>query len=82
MRHGRQRHAHGTTGMSPAMQACAEACGECHDVCLTAVQHCLQHGGQRVEPTHMTVITDCVQICEAAMDFMLRGSRGLPFARA
>ncbi|WP_220452067.1 four-helix bundle copper-binding protein [Meiothermus luteus] len=57
------------------MQACIEACGECHDVCLTTVQHCLQHGGQHVEPAHMTIMMDCVQICETAKDFMLRGSR-------
>lgn len=55
--------------------ACIEACSECHDVCQQMVfQHCLQLGGKHAEPEHLKLMTDCIQICHTAADFMLRAS--------
>lgn len=37
-------------------------------------QHCLRLGGKHAEAQHVTLMTDCAQICQVAADFMQRGS--------
>jgi len=57
------------------LTACIEACSECHDVCQQMIfKHCLHLGGKHVEPEHLKLMADCVQICHTAADFMLRAS--------
>ena len=56
------------------MKRCIELCHECHDVCLQAVQHCLEKGGRHAEASHIRLLLDCAQICHTSEDFMLRGS--------
>jgi hypothetical protein len=36
--------------------------------------YCLEQGGHHVEQAHVRLMTDCIQICQAAADFMTRGS--------
>jgi len=67
-------HQHGTQQTSREMQDCIQACQECHSVCLTTAQHCLQMGGRHAAPQHITLLLDCAQICQTSADFMLRGS--------
>lgn len=67
-------HQHGTQQMSGEMQECIQACQQCHSICLTTVQHCLQMGGRHAAPQHITLLLDCAQICQTSADFMLRGS--------
>ena len=57
------------------MQQCIENCQRCHATCLSMLsQHCLEVGGQHVEPAHFRLMLDCAQICQTSADFMLRGS--------
>lgn len=56
------------------MRRCAEECHRCHGVCLETIQYCLHMGGKHVEPHHIRLLADCVQICQTSGDFMLRGS--------
>lgn len=56
------------------MQRCIALCRECHDVCLTTVDHCLGMGGRHAEPAHIRRLLDCAQICDTSADFMMRGS--------
>jgi hypothetical protein len=56
------------------MEACIQACLECHRVCLQTVAHCLQMGGKHAEASHIRLLLDCAQICLTSADFMLRGS--------
>lgn len=65
---------HTTEKMSADMQRCIEECSNCHDVCTTTIQHCLEMGGDHAEASHIRLLLDCVQICETSADFMLRGS--------
>lgn len=37
----------GTAAVSREMQQYIQACTECHNVCVTTVQHCLHLGGSR-----------------------------------
>ena len=64
----------GTSEMSQEMQQCVQICTECHKVCLTTVQHCLQMGGEHAAPHHIGLLFDCAQICQTSADFMLRNS--------
>jgi hypothetical protein len=58
-----------------AMQACMELCWECRHACqVTLYGHCLEKGGRHVEAAHVRLMADCIQICQAAADFMSRGS--------
>jgi hypothetical protein len=68
--------AHHTGGMhtSAEMQQCIENCQNCHRICIETMSHCLQMGGKHVEPAHMRLMQDCIQICQTSADFMLRGS--------
>jgi hypothetical protein len=57
------------------MQACIDACSHCHQVCLqTAMNHCLDAGGDHVAADHFRLMMDCAEICQASANFQLRGS--------
>jgi hypothetical protein len=60
--------------MNTDMQHCIDECTSCHAICLQTIQHCLSMGGKHVEPEHLRLMQDCVQICQTSADFMLRGS--------
>src|SRR5437016_3712079 len=60
--------------LTSEMQACIQDCQDCHDICLTTMQHCLQMGGEHAEQAHIRLMIDCAQICHTTEDFMLRGS--------
>ncbi len=56
-------------------QNCITTCWECRDECQkTLFTHCLYEGGKHVTPEHVKLMTDCIQICQAAADFMTRQS--------
>lgn len=61
--------------ISPEVQACIDECRRCHATCLsTAMNMCLEMGGDHVAPDHFRLMADCAAMCAAAADFMLRGS--------
>jgi hypothetical protein len=60
--------------MSVEMNQCIKNCEACHHVCMETLTHCLNMGGQHVEPNHIRLMLDCIQICRSSADFMLRGS--------
>ncbi len=61
--------------ISPEMQSCIDECLRCHSVCLsTAMNHCLEAGGQHVEPKHFRLMIACAEICQTSANFMLIGT--------
>jgi hypothetical protein len=56
-------------------QRCIDECDSCRRVCLSAVAHGLHQGGRHAEPSHITTLLDCVDMCATAANFMLRDSR-------
>jgi hypothetical protein len=61
--------------LNPALENCIEACQRCHDVCLQmAMTHCLQQGGEHVEPEHFRLMLNCAEICQTSANFMLSNS--------
>jgi hypothetical protein len=60
--------------VSTEMRRCIDECVSCHEVCLEAVTHCLEKGGEHARADHIRLLLDCVQICQTSADYMLRGS--------
>lgn len=61
--------------LSQEMLACIEACQRCHSSCLSmAANHCLEVGGEHVEPKHFRLMLACAEICQTSANFMLMGS--------
>lgn len=58
------------------IQECIEVCWKCRDACQnTLYGHCLPKGGTHAEAEHVKLMTDCIQACQVAADFMTRDSR-------
>ena len=62
--------------MTPeSLRACIRQCWECRDTCQSLLyNHCLVKGGAHVERRHVTLMSDCIEICQAAADAMTRNS--------
>ncbi len=57
------------------IQECITECWKCRDVCQeTLYTFCLAKGGNHVEEKHVKLMTDCIEICQVAADFMTRQS--------
>ena len=66
---------HHMQNMDQNIKDCIETCNECRDECETMLfQHCLEEGGKHVEQAHVKLMADCIEICQTAAHFMLRGS--------
>jgi hypothetical protein len=60
--------------LSHDMRRCIEECTNCAAVCVETITHCLAHGGKHADPTHISLLQDCSEICAISARFMLRGS--------
>lgn len=57
------------------MADCIRLCQQCHQTCLeTAMNHCLNAGGDHVAPEHFRLMLNCAEICQTSANFMLSGS--------
>jgi hypothetical protein len=56
------------------MEQCIDACTRTHQVALTVSGHALRHGGEENSNHLIRVLSDCVEMCQTAANFMLRGS--------
>ena len=57
---------------SAEMMRCIEACETCHRLCLhMATNHCLESGGEHLEPDHFRTMLVCADMCRATADAML-----------
>ena len=67
---------HETTVQAHAnMEECIRLCWDArHIVQKTLIEHCLPKGGRHVGQAHVQSMLDCMDMCQAAADFMTRGS--------
>src|SRR4051812_7421900 len=57
------------------MQSCIDACTKCSQTCLqTAMTHCLEAGGEHVEPEHFRLMMSCAQMCQTSAYLQLSNS--------
>jgi len=63
------------TAMSQEVQQCIEECLLCYQSCMQeAMNHCLEKGGEHVEPRHFRLMMNCAEMCRTAAHFMLSSS--------
>src|SRR5512140_1314185 len=60
--------------LSAPMRECIEDCQDCHNICTETLHYCLDKGGEHANPNHLSLMLDCVEICQISANFMLRGS--------
>jgi hypothetical protein len=60
--------------ISSEMQQCIQDCLECHNICLTTLNHCLHLGGKHAAPEHINLLLECAEICQTSANFMLLNS--------
>lgn len=53
---------------------CIESCTNCHNVCLEAVAYSLKKGGELNQAKHITILCDCIDVCQASINSMSRNS--------
>lgn len=55
---------------------CAEICSSCAQTCYASVlNHCLEVGGEHVEPNHFRLMLDCAKVCETCAALQLSRSQ-------
>jgi hypothetical protein len=58
-----------------AMKRCVDDCLSCYRTCFgAAMHHCLEVGGEHIQPSHYRLMMACAEICRTAAHFMLLGS--------
>lgn len=62
------------SSINPKMQQCIDECTRCHQTCLSTAKYCLDQGGDHAASSHIVLLLDCAEICQASANFMLRGS--------
>lgn len=53
---------------------CIKACSDCHIECVSAIEYCLEVGGDHVRPDHVRRLQTCSEMCIVAAHFMLSRS--------
>lgn len=57
------------------LRDCIIACWSCRTACQeTLFNHSFKQGGKFVEEKHVRLMFDCIQLCQAAADYMTRNS--------
>ena len=47
---------------------------DCYRVCVETFVYCIKKGGKHADPDHLTVLNDCMEICNLNASFMIRNS--------
>jgi hypothetical protein len=61
--------------LSNEMDQCIQNCTECHRVCISTLDHCLEMGGDHAAAAHIKLLQDCADVCHASATLMIRGSQ-------
>ena len=58
-----------------ALRKCTELAWACRHECQTILfNHCLEEGKTHLDPTHVKLMADCIEVCQTAADAMVRQS--------
>ena len=59
----------------PDVRHCIEACLRCYQTCFgSAMHHCLELGGEHVEPQHFRLMMACAETCRGCAHILLSGT--------
>ena len=56
------------------MQQAAQDCMNCYTVCTQTAQQDQQAGGEHGQPSHVQMLQDCAELCQATAHFLQHGS--------
>jgi hypothetical protein len=56
------------------VQQCINDCTACSNSCIDTMSYCLNMGGKHAEPSHISLLFNCAEICRVSADYMLSGS--------
>ena len=56
------------------MQQAAQDCMNCYNVCTQTAQQCQQAGGAHGEQSHVQMLQDCAELCQATAHFLQHSS--------
>ena len=54
--------------------ACGQICLDCLRICSETISGCLSKGGKHAHVGQITVLMDCILVCETTANFLNRGS--------
>ncbi|MGK4005091.1 four-helix bundle copper-binding protein [Sorangium sp. So ce1036] len=57
-----------------AIEECIRSCQSCHEICVETASLAVRMGGEHTEHEHVSLITDCAEICNVSLNSMLRNS--------
>jgi hypothetical protein len=55
-----------------SMDQCIRDCIACYELCTSCISHCLSQGGKHAGSRHITLMSECAQICNLSSAFMLQ----------
>lgn len=58
----------------PREEKCLADSARSMRACSETLAHCLEQGGKHAEPKHISILLDCIRICQLNQEFMLRDS--------
>ena len=55
------------------LRHCIEECLRCYQACFgSAMNHCLERGGEHVEPQHFRLMMACAEMCRSCAHILLQ----------
>ncbi len=66
-----------TETVTTEMQACMDACMDCHKMCMETMTYCMSKGGKEMDKNMMSMMSmmrDCSEMCMMCMNMMMSGS--------
>ena len=57
--------------LDPKVRTCTDDCTACGNSCLNTMSYCLHMGGRHADPSHLTLLANCAEICRTSAAFML-----------
>ena len=53
-----------------SLEKCIRDCLACYQECLSCIPHCLSLGGKHTDPSHITLMMECAEICNTSATMM------------
>ena len=64
----------GMRGQPMTLQECVADCLRTHASCIETARYCLDNPRVGVTPVHLSLLTDCAEICQTTANFLIRRS--------
>lgn len=62
------------TQLTPQVQDCISKCLDCARVCKQTLSRCMQMGGTHTSPKHISLLNDCIEVCNTTAKLLQSNS--------